>query len=76
MFDGFVGNARGGGIVNLDGSGWLRVAHFVEGCADAAGFSSIVVEGTTFGLGGGPEYMFYDTAFGVDQAILRQRGIG
>ena len=43
LFDGLVGYSRGSGVFNLDGRGRLRVAHFMEGSADAAGFAGIVV---------------------------------
>ena len=43
LFDGLVGDSRGSGVVNLDWRGRLRVAHFMEGSADAAGFAGIVV---------------------------------
>eukprot|EP00980_Cylindrotheca_fusiformis_P000015 scaffold5_cov98-Cylindrotheca_fusiformis.AAC.2 len=27
LFDGVVGDTRGGGVVSLDGRGWLRMVH-------------------------------------------------
>ena len=41
--DGVVYNAEGGRIVGLDGSGWLRVAHFEKEVSQGNDFAGIDV---------------------------------
>ena len=41
--DGVVYNAKGGRVVDLDGSGWLRVAHFNEEVSQGNDFTCIDV---------------------------------
>lgn len=40
----------GRGVVNLDGRGWLRMAHFGDRHADGDGFLGVDVGGADFGL--------------------------
>jgi hypothetical protein len=45
-FHGAVGNSYGGGIVTVNGRGWLRVTHFLKDEAYDFDFLSVEEEGT------------------------------
>jgi hypothetical protein len=51
LFKGVVRDSRSGGVIHLDGCGWLWVAHFEERHAKAAGFLCIMMQGAQFGFG-------------------------
>lgn len=67
--NGVVGNAGGGGVVAVEGCGWLWVAEFLEDEANDAAFFGIDKEGAQFGLGGGGSDEFEDGADDVDGTI-------
>jgi hypothetical protein len=52
-FDGAVGEAGGGSIVDLDGSWRLRETEFFPSSTEGSGFATVVVETTKFGFRGG-----------------------
>ena len=53
LFDGFVGESDGGGVVDLHGGGRLGMTHFDECRSDGDGFLAVEESGSYFGLGGG-----------------------
>ena len=79
LFDSVVGDAGGAGIVSLDGSGWLGMAHLGEGGAEPGTIFGIIEEGAKFSFGGGGHNSLDDGAVDVDGAVERWRsrvGIG
>ena len=48
LFASFIDNGIGSGVVHLDGSWWLRVAKFIKGDPERAGFFCIVEQGSNF----------------------------
>jgi hypothetical protein len=73
LFDSVVGYAGSTGIVSLDGSGWLGMAHLGEGGAEPGTIFGIVEEGAKFGFGGGGHNSLDDGAGDVNGAIERRR---
>jgi hypothetical protein len=73
LFDGVVGNARGTGVVGLDGSGWLGMSHLGEGGPEPGTIFGIVEEGAKFGFGGRGDNSFDDGAVDMNGTIERRR---
>ena len=79
LFDSVVGDAGSAGIVSLDGSGWLGMAHLGEGGAEPGTIFGIIEEGAKFSFGGGGHNSLDDGAVDVNGAVERWRsrvGIG
>jgi hypothetical protein len=69
LFDGAIGNARGAGVVSLQGSGALWVAHVDESSAQSFGVFSIEEEGAELGFSGRRKDDFHDRRENMDGAI-------
>ena len=76
LFDGVVADAGGAGVVRLDGSSGLRVAHVGEGGAEHGGFLTVLEERTEFSFGGGGEDGGHDGGVDVDGTVGRWRSGG
>ena len=70
VYDGFVGNARGCGVVSLDGRLGLRPAHLNEGLAEGDHFFGADEERSKFEFGSGRCYKLDDLCNGEDGSIL------
>ncbi len=64
-----VRKTNSGGVVDLDGCGWLGMAHFGKGGADGNSFLGIDVSGADFCFGCGAHDVSHNFADGVDGAI-------
>jgi hypothetical protein len=62
LFDGVVGDAGSTTVVNLNGSGWLWMAHFVQNYSDHDPLFRVEKTGAQFGFGGGCENHLHDGA--------------
>jgi hypothetical protein len=60
LFDCFVADSGGTGVVGLDGSGWLWMAHVVEDGSEHGSLFAVVEQGGKFSFGGGREYWHED----------------
>ena len=69
LFDGDVGKAIGGGVVDLDWSDRLRVTTFEEQGADRDGLLAFDVSGSNFGSGSQTHHVGHDARNGVDGTI-------
>ncbi len=74
LFDGVVGNARGTGVVGLDGSGWLWMSHPGESGPEPGTIFGVVEEGAKFSFGGRGDNSFDDGAVDMNGTIERRRG--
>jgi len=69
LLDSVVEDASGAGIVSLDWSGRLGMAHFSESGAERGCIFRGVEKGAVFGFGGGRENGIHDGAMYMDGAI-------
>lgn len=69
LFDGVVGKADSSGVVNLHGSGRLRMSKFSKSGAKRDGFLSINIGSSNFGLRSGPHHVFKNFFNDVDGTI-------
>ena len=77
LFDSFIADAGGAGIVGLNRSCWLWMPHVFECGAEHGGFFAIEEESTEFGFGGGGKDGGHDGGMDVDGAVGgRRSGVG
>eukprot|EP00980_Cylindrotheca_fusiformis_P017524 scaffold5497_cov135-Cylindrotheca_fusiformis.AAC.3 len=74
LFDGVVGDTRGGGVVSLDGRGGLRMVHVEKCLAEDQGLFQIDKQSTTLGFGSGAGDVAQD-ADGVENGAVGRDGI-
>ena len=60
LIDSVIGDSTGGGIVGLDGSSFLSVAHFLQGGSKNLALFGVDEEASNFSFGGRGHDMFYD----------------
>ena len=70
LFAGAFGNGNGSGIVSLNGSGLLWMAHVFQGNPNGDGFCGSNVEGSCFSFSRRGQDIFLDFGNGMDSSIV------
>ena len=74
LFDANIGEANGCGIVNLDGGGWLGMAHFAEGETKGKGVFGGEEGGADFCFGCGAHHVLEYFAENMDDSVAEGHG--
>ena len=72
--NGLVGEALGGGIVDLYWVRRLRVTHFGESSVNGHGLLAVEISGSDFGFGRRSHHIAHDFGHGVKRSIGGGRG--
>ena len=72
LFDGVIGEARAGGVVNLDGSGCLGVSEFLKGGLDRHGLLCCHVGRYDIGLSGRAHDVSHYLAYNMERTVEKQ----
>ena len=76
FFNGLVGKALGGGIVNLHRGRRLRVTHFGESGTNGHRLLAVDISGSDFGFGRRAHHISHDFGQGKKRAIEGRGGEG